>query len=64
MKKITYYLSLILAIAIFSGCGTSDEVVNNGFIQKRKYNKGYHVEGFAKKNKTVATEVTENVEKV
>lgn len=59
MKKITYYLSLLLAVAIFTGCGTSDEVVNNGFFQKRKYNKGYHVDGFAKKKKATPAKNSE-----
>ena len=47
MKQITSRVSVILAfIYVFamtlSSCSTSESVVNNNFLQKRKYNKGFH----------------------
>lgn len=42
------YLSLFLLVIIVSSCSTSSNVVRNGFFQKRKYKKGYHL-SFKKK---------------
>lgn len=47
MKQITSKVSVLLAfIYVFamslSSCSSSESVVSNGFLQKRKYNKGFH----------------------
>lgn len=39
IKKIT---AVALLTAILASCSTSNEVVSNGFFQKRKYNKGWY----------------------
>ena len=40
MKK---FLQILLSIFIIASCSLSDDVVSNKFIQKRKYNKGFHL---------------------
>lgn len=37
IASITLFCSILM-----SSCGTSESVVSNGFLQKRKYNKGFH----------------------
>lgn len=44
MKK----LLLIAVGAVLFSCSTSNDVVSNGFIQKRKYTKGWHINKRAK----------------
>lgn len=53
MKQITFKVSVFLAFIyvfamVFSSCSISESVVNNGFLQKRKYNKGFHKAGKTK----------------
>jgi hypothetical protein len=43
-------LFIILSL-IISSCNTTNNVVSSGFIQKRKYNKGYFVSVFPKRQK-------------
>ncbi len=50
MLVIMKFLKLIFVVIIFTSCSTSSSVVHNGFLQKRKYNKGYNF-SFKKKNK-------------
>ena len=45
-KKYLYFLSFLV---LFS-CSSSNDVVSNRLIQKRKYNKGFHLKSFNKKN--------------
>lgn len=40
MKKI---LPILLSLFIITSCSVSDDVVSSKFIQKRKYNKGFHL---------------------
>lgn len=43
ISKSFFFITLVSIFAIvFSSCSTSESVVNNGFLQKRKYNKGFH----------------------
>jgi uncharacterized membrane protein YqaE (UPF0057 family) len=43
-KSILSALSLFIILAILSSCSTSNEVVSNNFITKRKFNKGFHID--------------------
>lgn len=43
MNKLKSILAVLSATVILASCGTSNSVVNNGVIQKRKYNKGFFV---------------------
>ena len=43
MKLIKSILGVAVIAAILVSCSTSDKVVSGKFIQKRKYNKGLHV---------------------
>jgi hypothetical protein len=43
-KSILSTLSLFIIFAILSSCSTSNEVVSNNFITKRKFNKGFHID--------------------
>ena len=43
MKKIKLFLSVILTIVFFASCTTSNRVTDGRFFQKRKYNKGFHI---------------------
>lgn len=48
-------IGLILLISFLFSCSTSNQVVSNKLIQKRKYNKGWHVnsnQDFTKKRKS------------
>ena len=45
IKKIT---AITLLSAVLFSCSTSNEVVSNGFLQKRKYNKGWYANKSAK----------------
>ena len=42
-------MALLMLVSLIFSCKTNENVVNNSFIQKRKYNKGYHLS--LKKNK-------------
>ena len=50
-KHFCLYFAIILFSFIISSCNTSNKVVSSGFIQKRKYNKGYNIEWLANKGK-------------
>ena len=52
MKKLNY-VTFILAAALLSACSTSNDVASNKLIQKRKYNKGYHLAGLQKKQQAI-----------
>lgn len=43
MKTIIYALIGLFTLTMFS-CSTSNDVVNNGLIQKRKYRKGFYID--------------------
>lgn len=43
MKTIIYTLIGLFTLTMFS-CSTSNDVVNNGLIQKRKYRKGFYID--------------------
>jgi hypothetical protein len=44
MKK---FLTLLILAAIMVSCSSSNDVVNNGFFQKRKHRTGFHINGLA-----------------
>ncbi|MCT4562254.1 MAG: YqaE/Pmp3 family membrane protein [Crocinitomicaceae bacterium] len=44
MKKITIVSSLLTSVLILGSCSTSNDVVSNRLISKRKYNRGFHVD--------------------
>ena len=50
-KHITHFSLFLLAIFILASCSSSDKAVTGNFIQKRKYNTGYHVSLFSKHHK-------------
>lgn len=54
IKKI---FALALLVTILFSCSTSNEVVQNGLFQKRKYNKGWHLN----KSTTVKAKKGENI---
>ena len=43
MKNLRSLLSIVICFGILVSCSTTDQVVNNSFIQKRKYNKGFFI---------------------
>lgn len=43
MTKIYKFFGLILMISLILSCSTTNRVSNEGFVQKRKYNPGFHV---------------------
>ena len=51
MKTKILFLLMIVSI-IFSSCSNSNKVVSSGFIQKRKYTKGYHLDLFSANHQT------------
>ena len=51
-------MAVLLLFSVFYSCKTNENVVNNSFIQKRKYNKGYHLS--LRKNKNKVQEVLNN----
>jgi len=55
MKKI---ISISIALAIISSCTTSNQVVSSKMFQKRKYQKGWHINNSKKLDKS--TEVNKN----
>ena len=55
MKKI---ISISIALAIISSCTTSNQVVSSKMFQKRKYQKGWHINNSKKLDKL--TEVNKN----
>jgi hypothetical protein len=48
MRKIKISILILKIILLISSCSTSSSVVSNKFLQKRKYNTGFH---FSKKQK-------------
>jgi uncharacterized membrane protein YqaE (UPF0057 family) len=47
MKKYTSIISIfsiLFTLALLASCSSSNEVVSNNFITKRKYNKGFHID--------------------
>lgn len=42
---------LLLAAIVLTSCSTSNDVVSNGLLQKRKYRQGYHLQDVFKKKK-------------
>ena len=59
-NKLNLVLIALISIFILNSCATSNEVASNRKIQKRKYNKGYHISGkghhfFNKKQSTNET---------
>lgn len=61
-KYIKLSVLTIASISILGSCSTSNEVAGNGFIQKRKYTKGYHIDkknnwSFRKDKKDIDNEV-------
>ncbi len=50
MKK-TNLFTIALSVFILASCATSSDVVDGGLFQKRKYNKGFHIN----KTKKIAT---------
>lgn len=55
MKKLKLLSGIIVASIILVSCSTSDKVVSNNLIQKRKYNKGFYLstKGNVKKTETL-----------
>ena len=43
MRKLTFINLIIASILILASCSTSNNVVSNRLISKRKYTKGYHI---------------------
>lgn len=43
MNKLRTIAGLITLTLVLGACGSSNSVVSNGFIQKRKYNKGFFI---------------------
>ncbi|MCT4581033.1 MAG: YqaE/Pmp3 family membrane protein [Flavobacteriales bacterium] len=73
MKQIITKSSLLFTLVavfalIFSSCSTSESVVTSGFLQKRKYNKGFHksikknhkVQGKEQQEELVLNQASEN----
>lgn len=56
MKKV---LVFAIITAFLASCSTSNNVVNNGFFQKRKYKKGWHVNSSSTVKKRKAAADTE-----
>lgn len=44
MKKITIVSSFLATVLILGSCSSTNDVVSNGFISKRKYNSGFHID--------------------
>lgn len=63
VKLLLSFLKTIILISIFVSCTTHHAVVNNNWIQKRKYKKGYYFRGsiekqLTKKKSILATKTT------
>lgn len=60
MKK-TRILAIVMSVFILASCASSSDVVDGGMFQKRKYNKGWHINTKSKVNNSgaVKTEVDE-----
>ncbi|MCK9255376.1 MAG: TM2 domain-containing protein [Bacteroidales bacterium] len=43
MKNFKLFVGVFLMIVIFASCTTSNRVTDGRFVQKRKYNKGFHI---------------------
>lgn len=58
MKNLMTFFKVLLALLVISqvmvSCKTSDDVVSNKWIQKRKYNKGFYVNNPINKKKETA----------
>jgi len=54
------YLIPLISIFLLASCSTSEDVVSKGFLQKRKYNKGFH-KSFRKNTKTNKLESKEEL---
>lgn len=48
----------VLALLVLGACNTSQDVASGGFITKRKYNKGFHINLNKKYKSTKETELT------
>lgn len=51
MRIINHIVVLLAVVALLFSCSSSNNVVSKNFIQKRKYNKGFHVNIKRKKSK-------------
>jgi hypothetical protein len=62
MKKLISSAIILFAIVILQSCSTSNQVSNGSFVQKRKYNKGWHTNLNFHKNNSQNTQssVAEN----
>lgn len=59
MKKIAILNAIIAMILVLASCGSSNNVVNNHLISKRKYTKGFHLNSkshYRDSNEDVASE--------
>lgn len=57
MNKAKLFIELLIIVIVFTSCTTTDKVVSDHFIQKRKYNKGYFVNFREKGNKIKSTTI-------
>jgi uncharacterized membrane protein YqaE (UPF0057 family) len=56
MKKI---ISILVALAVIASCTTSNQVVSNKLFQKRKYQKGWHINNSKKLDKSTGVDKKE-----
>lgn len=56
MKKVILF---VLAVSILASCSTTNEVMSNKLFQKRKYQKGWHVNSTKKVDRVKKSEITE-----
>lgn len=54
-------LTAVLFITLVNSCSTSNNVSSNGFIQKRKYNKGWHIKS---RQRIKSSSHSDNVERL
>jgi hypothetical protein len=59
MRNLLFFLAV--SVLVLPSCSTSDQVVGNGFFQKRKYNKGFHVNLKRKVERTKSAKVQKEV---
>jgi len=59
MKNLNILSIFLIFSILFSSCVTSDKVISDNFVQKRKYNKGYFVNSTSKINKVEKTSKSE-----
>lgn len=55
MKTIKTSILFLIIGTLINGCSTSNKVVSNNFIQKRKYTKGYHINNSKVKINSIST---------